>query len=268
MVTSFHKACRRLSRAEISAIDGVLRAWQQHPIGRVVAPNLRDKEHFLPGRPMLALLRVLLDTKSAPISELQQRYQDECYLHQRQGGMVRISPLPEYLGRAVETSIFTNDLFRRYRTYFTKKAHAKDFVMRLKAGTPLDASEQEMLMSQFTSWTTWAVGASDPFDFVVHGLAVEVRAAMGLDERHKGALLLLRYTRPRDLRLHRPTIADAGLFPYFDPPIGSETAHSYTRPWPAKRVSGIPHDLSAAPRPEAVHSPVKFEHVTSVSELR
>jgi hypothetical protein len=221
---------------------------------------------------MLCLLRVILSTSGVPFTIAAQQYQKECYKHQRKGGPIRVVPMPDRLGRAADTSAFIKDLHDRYHSYFPKMRYARDFVTRLKAGALLDPHEQQLLMSGYSAWVTWESSgpASDPFGFLVHGLAIEVRAALGLDQRLTGPLLLLRYTRPAAVRLYRPTVADAGLFPYFDPPLTTESCVSYTRPWPAFRVPGNPAvEVIAPPRREAVHRPVKFASLSlPVDELR
>lgn len=265
MPSAFHRAARLLAREEIRAIESVLSHWQKDGIGRIVAPNLRDREHFLPRKHMAALLRAVLGAKDAPTSELAEQYKLECYRHQLRGGRIRLSPQPELLGRAVDTGLFTNYLFKRYRKRFPKLSHAEDFVTRLKAGAEMDEDEEEILMSPYTAWVTWQEDnpTGDPFGFVRHGLAVEVKAALGLDQRLTGPLLLLRYKRPANVRLHRPTVADAGLFPYFDPPMLTEKAHSRTRPWPPFSVSAVPPlEICADPQPEAVHRPVKMKAIS------
>ena len=255
---AFLRASRLLTREEINDVEGVLHDWQKEGVGRTVAANLRDREYFLPRRSMAALLRALIRAKGAPLDEVAKQYLQECYLHQLRGGRIRLSPLPEHLGRAVDSDHFANYLHNEYPGRFPKLEFALEFVTRLILGE-IDEEEEELAISRYTAWATWREDdpTGDPFSFIKHHLAAEVQAALGLDARLVGVLLLLRYRRSADLTLHRPTVADAGLFPQFDPPMSSEKAHSRTRPWPLFLIRPSPPEYgSADSHPEAVHGPV------------
>lgn len=270
MSSSFQRAQSELAPDEILLIEELLGRWYREPHGRVVSVNLRDREHYLCTASVVAMVRTLIAGGDLDFTSLAARYQEECYRHQLQGGPIQLSPLPRQLGRAVDTVAFTHALTRQ--PYLADPACAADFVDRLVRGEPLDPRELSLVMSPYTAWVTWneADPDADPFGFVVHGLALEVRAALGLDRKVSGPLLLLRYGCPAELTLHRSTIADAGLNLFFDPPPFSMTAHSFTRPWPPEVwAGGIPAEWCPSPRPEAVHEPLELRNLARpVTELR
>jgi hypothetical protein len=264
ILPAFLRASRLLSRNDINDVEDVLQEWQKDGIGRTVAVNLHDREYFLPRRCMVALLRALIRAKGAALEDVAKQYQQECYLHQLRGRRIRVSPLPEQLGRAVDTEYFANYLYSEYPGHFPKLEFAFDFIVRLILGE-IEEEDEALAMSKYTAWATWREDdpTTDPFSFVKHYLAVEVQAALGLDARLIGVLLLLRYRRPADLVLRRPTVADAGLFPHFDPPMSSEKAFSRTRPWPHFPIQHSPPQHGTADsHPEAVHSPVTMSYLS------
>jgi hypothetical protein len=271
MVTSFTRARAQLEADEVALIEKLLDQWYRHPSGRIIAVNLRDREHFLSTASMVSLIRTLIANKDVDFDALAKRYEKACHQHQLKGGPIQLAPFPEQLGRAVDTSKFLQDLTKH--PYLSFVPSARDFLTRLVQGGSLSSEELGILMSPYTAWVTWDElnPNADPFGFIIHGLAVEVRAALGLDPRVSGPLLLLRYECPQDLTLHRSTIADAGLHPFFDPPPLSMTAHSFTRPWPPELLqrNTISGEFHLPPRPEAVHEAAEVRHLSRpITELR
>ena len=267
IVSAFRRASRLLSPDDLEAVKVLLHSWQRDGIGRTVAPNLRDREFFLRRRCMAALLGAVIRGNPAP-EEVADQYQQECYRHQLRGGRIRVSSLPRALGRAVDGELFALYLWQTFPERFAKIELARDFVTMLTLDE-IDEEYKELTMSQYTAWATWKEDdpSADPFDFVHHHVAAEVQAALGMDERLFGVLLLLRFWRPDDLPLFRPTVADAGLFPHFDPPQSTEKAHSRTRPWPNFLIRGDPMEWGRAnSHPEAVHGPVKLRWLSQTVE--
>lgn len=266
---TFVRASRKLTPDEREAIDTLLLRWSVETNGRTVASNIRDNERFLPRRYMLDLIRVLLDARHEPVEEMERRYQKACHQYQLRGGRIRLVPQPEVLGRAVTRQEFVNYLLEHSDGHVSTEEHAQDLVERLRSGQGIDPHEDNVLLTKFTAWVTWNEQdpALDPFAFMEHRISVEVQAALGLDPRPQGPLLLLRYRRPISLDLHRPTIADAGLFPLFNPPLSTEKRHSRTRPWPYFRLKEPSSEFAkASSRPEAVHGQVGLGVLTEAVE--
>lgn len=276
-------AMKRLDGDIQMKLEALLRRWNDHSdIGRTVVPNLRDLEHFLDVDEMERMLLALVTVANEPnLVEVAVTYRQECYKHTLRGGSIQENatyPFPRILGRAVNRLDFERWLFATYgpsamdplHRHFTLPEDAKDFVDRLLAGGPITPAESSFTMSSCGAWVTWAPHAptQDPFIFAVTGRADEIRANLGLDAAHMGEVLLLRYALdPADVQ--RPTVADAEIFPYFEPPDSSFELHGWTKPWPIGflRRAGL-DEAVVGPRPEGIHPPIRFGKLTLPLEAR
>jgi hypothetical protein len=226
-----------------------------------VVRNINPLERFLPKDNMRQLLAAILDCQDKPIEELATRYQEECYKHCLYGGAVS-SPQPVVVGRAVERDYFISYLYKNCTDLFSSTQLAEGFVNRLCDGGIPRSNEGAAMMSSFGAWVTWDENSpiSDPFSFVERGTAEEIRACLGLDTvgRNRGIPMLLLVYRRGSQQLLRPTVADAGLFPLFEPPPVGMDGHGWTKTWSRGIASG---KFSLRPRPEAVHSPLPFRNL-------
>jgi hypothetical protein len=162
------------------------------------------------------------------------------------------------IGRAVQRDSFVLRLLQDHGGYFHGEKGADDFVNRLRRGDSMSAYEQSILMSAWSSWVTWdeKTPAGDPFGFLGSHKADEVRDCLGLDPERRSdgkPLLLLVYRRLPGVELYRPTIADAGLHRFFEPPPVGFDAHGWTKTRPP---AAEPAGRLAKPRPEALHKPL------------
>lgn len=259
MSTSYQRAIAYFSRRDRVKIEKNLRNWAATSIGATVASNLRDREHFLPRRFMIQLLKVVKDSPPDSAKGLESAYQGKCYRLQCKGGIARIkSSSAIVLGCAIDRDLFADYLVDNSGGFIPTRALALDLIRRLKVDpVTLRPREHSLLLKAYTTWVTWDASdaSKDPFGFIIHGLADEVRASLGLDERLRGPLLLFRYEKNTELLLHRPTIADAGLYKYFTPPITSQRHYGLTRPWEVLLVyvGGVPQEIEVHPKPEGVH---------------
>ena len=228
--------------------------WSKTRIGRIVYPNLAQLERFLPEDSMLALLICI---ESASKSDIEKRYRDECYLHIARGGDITISP--EIVGKVVEREQFATWLLLEYRHIFAHKLQVEKFIDGLIMDAPRDDDEDKILMgNKYLIWVTWNENnpSGNPFDFIKFDMAEEARACLGLEPKNGQRLLLLTY-KGTALNLIKPTIADAGLFTFFQLPPPDEERHGWTRPWEPAFLSdtlkAIDPRYSPQPKPEAVH---------------
>jgi hypothetical protein len=272
-LTSYEKAITRfLNPADLMKIEHKLEAWSLQKAGRVVVPNLRDLEWFLPEDDMFDLLNVVLANYAEPIDRLQSAYEIECYSHIAKGGQVPSALHPPVVGKAVDRGMFSNWLLREYPHKFIRPSSVDDFIDGLLTGSPLDPDEKLFLLgSKFLVWVTWnhASPTDYPFHFVGLGLPDEVRANMGLESNPSDSILMLVYNRPPTLTLHRPTVSDAGLFTFFQPSPKWDARHGWTRPWPPSCLGAAATGIDVKPRPEAVHhaSEATMEMVHHVRQL-
>ncbi len=264
MGSSFDDAFIAFTAAEQAALNETLLKWASSDgFGRVIVPNLQV-EHFLPGLPnMHILLTAVGGCQSKTIDELKLEYKEACYRNVLQGGRV-FSPQPVLVGRAVDKDGFAQSLWEDYgpitkagKGFFASRGQAEDFVSRLLSGMAPELNERELLMSPHGAWVTWNPSdpSTDPFGFTLSATAV--RACIGLASLvlKKGEpLLLLVYEKTIAVELLRPTVADAGLYEYFEPPPKHYDAHGLTRPWSKTFTPGF----EPRPMPEAVHAPAKF----------
>ncbi len=267
MTTSYSRAALNLSSTERTQLEAALLNWSASTgIGRVVVPNVRDLEHFLPKRSMLALLRVVLTYAKLSWPSLEVAYQQECFKHSGRGGRVRLPAFVRLFGRAVERNYFENWLFLRHSARFPTRRDAAEFVRKLVRGGSPTPSEADLLMSDHCSWVTFSLDVHEvnPFGFFKTGLAEEVRGCLGLNPRLRGPLLLFVYELPSGVRPLRPTVADAELFLFFQPPPFGIKSHGLTVPWRSEYLKAkLLLLFQLAPRPEALHQPIRFKELCS-----
>lgn len=266
MGPSYAAALKTFSSADVALIEQTVLNWAlSDGLARRIVRNLRELEFFLPTPNTIALLQSILGCHSKTSNELRREYLITCYKNVRQGGTVG-NPQPLLVGRAVDKDGFVQALWQTHGTIgkgtgnFARLPEVEDFVSRLLAGDPLSPMERKLVMSPYSAWVTWnpSDSSSDPFRFAAS--ATVVRACVGLESlvTKKGEpLLLLAYEKISALDLRRPTVADAGLHSYFEPPPPDST-HGFTVPWPEDFTPGFrPYSL-----PEAVHAPVAFSLLT------
>jgi hypothetical protein len=263
MATSYDRAIPTFSAAQQRDIEQLLDDWSRHnDIGRTVSENVRGRERFLWKQHMLSLLRVVLRYVGKKLADFEIAYEALCHRKSGLGGNVTLKTLPAKVGRVVDRQQFQNFLLWRYPTIFQVPPHAKMFVDKLISGTPpLSAAEEALVTSAHLSWVTFDEVTGEPFSFVKHGVADEVRACLGLDPTLRNTALLLEYQRPAKARLIRPTVADAALFVFFSPPPKNLDAHGLTVPWPAQFLASSIPGFVPKPRPEALQDPLTFDCV-------
>jgi hypothetical protein len=258
-MSSYKRAAKSLSKRQRRAIRATLVRWSRNSSpGREIVRNIDPLERFLPSDNMKQILTVIYEARNERLDRLEALYASECYKHVRTGGKIRC-PAPIAVGRAVEKEVFIEYL--RKLPYFGTAQAAEDFVKRLVKKDSLSKGEASQLMSAYSGWVTWddSTLGPDPFCFARSAISAEiVRASLGLDPdgKWRGKPLLLLVYRSSDLDLYRPTVADAGLYLFFEPPPSGLDAHGLTKPRPPgmnRPISGL------QPRPEAVHGPCTFK---------
>lgn len=266
-VTAFDEALDSFDPPDRDTISNCLAAWAAADgLGRRVAGNLA-LERFLPARPeMRQLLAVFLRQPPLSWDSVRHEYVAACRPISRRGGNVNLVPLPQWLGRAVDRSVWENYLLEHYAEEFTdSRTEVEQFVDELlsASGHVLNGNNQGGLpMSRYAAWVTWndQDTSADPFAFSRGQNADQVRASLGLLDKSHGRsehLLLFQFVRPAAQSLYRPTVADAADHEYFSPPPpASRGDHGWTVPWPAHKLPTGYTPSDAPPRPEASIDPV------------
>ena len=276
MNRSFDAAIAAMDRAEADRLRSRLALWSQVSTdGPRVTANL-DRERFLSPERFLPLVRWLTaipdeefekDRRSG-LSGLGDAYLNWCRTNLLEGGEVRLPTLPQLVGRAAPRDGLVNALFRGNVARFGGRQAAEALVRRLeKSDTTLEDWEKSLVLNQRNSWVTWCnepTRDSEPFHFISTTDSDEIRANLGLLSPPLGArkeLVLLVYSLPVGIRVFRPTVADAELYPYFRPPDPPEEAHGWTLPWPKSLVAHLDstdRPLEVRARPEALHGPIEL----------
>lgn len=264
-MSSYRRAMRKFNHSKRCKIRKILSSWEQKSLhGRVVAPNILI-ERFLSVDHMATILGIILQKGSSSLKALEDEYQSECHKHVLKGKYVHCT-FPKTVGRAVEREDFIEYL-RSIRNFYNLDMDIEDVIDEaIYKGSILPQDAKDIPMSRYAAWVTWnkTDSSADPYDFVQHDQADEVRACLGLPYR-KGKLVLLIY-KVLHFTLRCPTIADAGLHPYFQPP-GISNDHGVTKPRPTQDESLEKSKFKPKPRPEAVHASLTFESLSEIREL-
>jgi hypothetical protein len=259
-------ALARRTSPEVSAIEASA-DWFEINVreGRHIVSSLR-KERFLPIRRMRKIQEFFLGADWSDLEKAIKAYQSLCYDHTLRGGPIRIRPVPEYVGRAVEEKALVEAVFRAnggtmLRKRIGQMLRRQAFGLATRADLAFLAT---LKMAPYGTWVTWDAasnGRDDPFVFSVLNCADQIRASLGLSmSGRRQPIFLMVYRSAGVPALLRPTCADAGIDLRFAPPPKAEDKYGLTKPW-----EEIPDADPAAlkglvfnPRPEAVHSPATF----------
>jgi hypothetical protein len=253
LMATFDDTAVRFSSVDWKDIGEILEGWSLGGLGREIVRNIRVLERFLPVDCMEALLKTVLACRGTSPDVLEKAYQKECRNHVRRGGPVKVHPV--IVGCAVELEALRSRLRGdTYRAVFYNNEHIVDlFIDRLLTGVPLSAVEMALPLSVYTAWATWDRDdlSADPFRFGIE--ADHIRASLGLNPENWWSgkrLILLVYAPGSTVILIRPTVADAELHAYFEPPTPPEDRYGLTKVWHFPAETNPP-----VPLPESVHAP-------------
>ena len=262
---SYERAMKKFNHSKRCKIDKILSSWEQKSLyGRIVTPNIFI-ERFLPVDHMSAILDIIFQKGSSSLKVLEDEYQSECYKHVLKGKHLHCA-FPKTVGRAVERENFIQYLLGISNVYNIDMDIEDVIDEAIYKRSILPEEAKDIPMSRHAAWVTWnkTDSSANPYDFVQHDQADEVRACLGLPYR-KGKLILLIY-KVSYFTLRCPTIADAGLHPYFQPP-GISNNHGVTKPRPTQDEELKKIKFQPKPRPEAVHKRLTFEFLSEIREL-
>jgi hypothetical protein len=260
--SSYSKAIAEFSEDERILIEEILSAWSANSrFGQRIVRNI-ERECFLSKDSMHEILAFILSNGKVVDNKrevFEKGYEELCYKHTLKGGQIEIKR-PKFLGAAVEYEI----LFKHLKDIYADLGDdlsIKDFIFSLQqANIKLSNDRKNIKLKKYNMWSTWDEQGKNPFDYCITDKADEVRANMGLKrEDAKGELLLFIYTVPTNIELFRPTIADAGLSQYFEPPV-IVSVYGWTVTWPD---DGTMEDYKEhiKPRPECIHEAITLGEV-------
>lgn len=255
-------AMKKFTVGEQIMISKKLAAWSlTAPYGERIARNF-PAEHFLPDDRMELLLRFILNDFFLDSESFETEYAKECHNHVLKGGLISVTPYPKFYGAAIEKGVLIQHLTQNYTSRFPDNKEAEDFITGLKqADLPDDC--KDLFIKQYSVWATWneVDPTSFPFEFCSTCKANEVRANLGLNKMLiEKELLLIIYEVPKHIDVLRPTIADAELSQYFEPPHRSITKHGYSRTWERQKwMEKL--NIKPEPRPEGIHLRFEFRHL-------
>lgn len=268
MKRKFEKVKNSFSDDEQKKLIGKLEEWSKtFPYGQRVTRNIY-RESFLPDTCFECLFEKILEKYAEPIKKLEAGYRIECFRHTLMGDIISFVIKPSVFGCAVESKAFELVLFKNpnFKPLLPTMKDVKEFISFLKSGKDLKksryASLGKMKLKPFSVWSTWDDDnpLSDPFSYANTNDADEIRANMGLTKIGKSReLLLFTYMVPDSTKIRKATIADAGLYQYFEPPLETQK-YGYTINWHDEpRFKKKKYSLKA--RPECIHDSVLLENL-------
>ena len=269
----FEKALRSFSNDEEEIIRTKINEWSNSfPYGQRITRNF-TREQFLPVNSMKEVLRIILDNEHLDIYELEDLYEKECYNHVLLGGDMDVAVSPSCFGAAIERKQFEYYLGKHYYKYFPNKQEVKEFIESLLSNTTIIGSKyssfKKIKLKVYNQWSTWNHEdlSKRPFDFANTNEAKEIRANLGLTRiRTSKELLLFVFEIPSTIVPKRPTVADAGLYQYFEPPLRG-SGHGWTINW-QEEPSFQKKNYNLKSRPEVVHESILLESMLLPIEER
>lgn len=269
----YEDALESFSTDEQNQITLKMREWGvKFPYGQRITRNF-PRESFLPLGNMKAILHLILNNRHLSTIELETIYETECYRHVLLGG--DISPLhyPTFFGVAIEKGVFKYHLEKNYKRNFPNSKLREEFIEGLITNSSIIGSKyaiyKRIRLKKYSLFSTWNHEhiSKKPFEFTNTNDAQEVRANLGL--KHIGTskqLLLFVYSIPTSISPQKPTIADAGLCQYFEPPLETER-HGWTINWgelPPFKKKGY----NMKTRPECIHDSILLDSLILPVERR
>jgi len=270
-MSSYLQAIRNFPPDDRNKIEKRINDWsKESPRGQRVARNI-GTDHFLPVDKMTELLHFIKNDPLTSWELFEKNYQNVCYSQPLQGGKIKVTKKPQFFGAAVEYETFFKHLKDNYPSELgSDDAIIRDFISRLNKGELSKILGQIIRLKKFSVWATWNEDnfAAMPFDYCKTSKADEVRANMGLnrdDAAKSSSLLLFVYSIPNHIEPQRPTIADAGLSEYFEPPSSTFDEYGLTVNWQYEERMSV---YSRKARPECIHDSILLLHLKLPMEMR
>ena len=237
-----------LPSGSITAIQVALNTWVGDPDLSQVGQNISD-ETALAVDDFEKLLGSFA-TELAGGSSSKDSWIAACRAHKRRGRKLPDPDCPSILGRARSLDDHANSVAKGSGGALTP-AEAKRLLLKHAGGPVALALESFMRLAPLGNYLVWATfdtsnPATDPFDHLPtsHG---GICTALGLGGWGRATLILLVWSHIGcgSPPLHRPTVADAEVNPYYRPHPDASALWGFTCPLP-------PNSGGLQPQPELV----------------
>ena len=281
-VTTFYDlALENFSLKEKDIIEKILDLWsKQSNNGYRIKLNL-FLEHFLAPELISKILQNII-INSDYLGEdnntklLEDGYQEICRQNLLQGGEIS-GERPIIVGTVINKSKFIGELKKQDKDgtiFLNDPQEIENFVEALLKPDSnffqifITQERRSLKLKRYNTWVTWDTRSDNPFSFRQTESPNEIRLCLSLaaDTRFVEDDLLL-FTYKNDFPIFRPTIADAQVGSYFQPPPETFNNHGLTCPCYLELQTFFPSYLtkyssySCERRPEGLHEPIAIDHV-------
>jgi len=231
------------------AIEGVFNVWSAHTALGQVCQNVRD-ETALAIADFLALL-ITFATHLASGKQEAESWIDACHSHQLKGRQIPNEDCPAVLGRARTLEDHAKSIAKGSLGFLTPQ-EAKKYLLKHSGSLNPIGFETFLRDAPLGNHLVWASFNSDdrnadPFDRLPNTRS-GICTALGLGGGIVNETLVVLVWKHADSGsppLHRPTVADAGDYPYYRPRVDPDAPWGLTEPLP-------PNPDALQPQPEVV----------------
>jgi len=248
-LTAYQQALADLPTGTARTIEGAFTAWSLDvKLGRV-NQNVADETALATARftSMLNSFGTQLASGEMPLDA----WRTACRRHQLQGGQIAATDCPTMLGRAKGLDDHAVSIAKASRGALTSSEAKKLLLKHSRSLAPagLDAFLRDAPLGNYIVWATFDSADSDADPFVRLPKSHDgICTALGLGHYATGDTLILLVWNHADSGsppLHRPTVADAGDYPYYRPRPEADASWGLTEPLP-------PNPDGLQPQPEVV----------------
>lgn len=248
----FTRALEALAEPERSAVELHFQAWlSAGGDWAQISLNARA-ETALPASPFAALLRAFADHLGTG-TDPGLAWVLACRGHHFCGADLPVPARPHVLGRAIPLKSYANLVAE----FSGLTPDTEERLLRQYADAAVPGHRFRTLrgaaIGMYVIWATFdrTDHNSSPFATLTHTTPA-IRTALGLGTTlPTDTLVLIAYQCTPDLRLHRPTIAEAGSYSWYRPYADQSHPHGYT----------CSLDTGSTCLPEVVHRPITGQNI-------
>jgi hypothetical protein len=269
--TPFQRAIAARTPLEQDRIHDQLNRWstaktRAREVNRVVTNMLLD--WHMPNAMAEQLVQLMLGLEPLEPEELNDKFSSICSNYRMMGDRYSDIDGGTALGRAKERDEYVAYLVDAHYEYFPSPVEAERFLFNLELDPTAHPSERRAVgLSPYGAWATWMDGANsvgDPFQFSPRLCAHHIRASLGFSPHPKNALplLLFTYHLSGGVSLQRPTLADAGMHPEFQPSRNARQEYGLTLPAAEASCSHV--ECTPVACKEGIHLRIPLATLTSL----